>query len=152
MKERPPVTLSKASLRDLTALAEMNRQMIADEGYKGKLSLERLEKRFRDWLRSDGCEAVFFLDRQGYRLGYAVYQREEDALFFKKRQVFLRHFFIMRDHRRKGLGSMAFRELQELWKGTERVDLHVLIENQGAVDFWHSLGFKEYQLGMALEP
>jgi len=138
-------------LRDVKALAEMNRLMIADEGYKGRLSPGRLEKRFSDWLGSGQCEAVFFLDREGSRFGYAVFQNEKDALFFKKRQVFLRHFFIMRDHRRKGLGTQAFRELQAIWKGAERVDLHVLIENQGAVGFWHSLGFKEYQLGMALE-
>jgi ribosomal protein S18 acetylase RimI-like enzyme len=97
-------------------------------------------------------EAVFFLDSGGSRIGYAIFQREEDALFFARRRVFLRHFFISRRHRRKGIGTQAFRALrEELWKGANRIDLHVLIENQRAVDFWHSLGFMEYQFGMTLE-
>jgi hypothetical protein len=64
MKERPLITLSKASLRDAAVLAEMNRRMIADEGHKGKLSLPKLKNRIRYWLRSGECEAVFFLDQR----------------------------------------------------------------------------------------
>ena len=142
----------KASLKDAAVLAEMNREMTLDEGYKSKLSLPKLKDRITDWLRLGDHEAVFFLDSKGSRIGYAIFQREEDALFFARRRVFLRHFFISRSHRRKGIGTQAFRALkEELWKGADRIDLHVLIENQRAVDFWHSLGFKEYQFGMTLE-
>jgi GNAT superfamily N-acetyltransferase len=152
MEERPLITLVKASLRDAAVLAEMNRQMIADEGYRGKLSLPKSKNRIRGWLRSGEYEAVFFLDHEGSRVGYALFQRQRDALFFTKRQVFLRHFFITRSRRRKGVGTRAFKALkEELWKGTNRVDLHVLIRNRRAVDFWHSLGFREYQFGMELE-
>ena len=152
MKERQVIALAKASLGDAAVLAEMNRQMIVDEGYKEKLNLSRLRKRMRDWLRLGEYEAVFFLDNENSRIGYALFQKQEDALFFAKRQVFLRHFFIARSHRRRGVGTQAFKVLkEELWKGADRVDLRVLIQNRSAVNFWHHLGFKEYQFGMELK-
>lgn len=135
----------------MNVLAEMNRLMTEDEGYKGSLPISRLRARARDWLRSGDYEAVFFLDEDGSRVGYALFQRQDDALFFAKRQVFLRHFFVARGSRRRGTGTQAFKALKELWGGASRVDLHVLMKNRRAVDFWHGLGFKEYQFGMELK-
>ena len=143
--------LERADVTDAGILAGMNRQMIEDEGYEGRLSLPKLKARMKDWLGSGEYEAVFFMGEDHSRIGYALYQKREDALFFAKRQVYLRHFFIARDRRRKGIGTQAFEALKEHWNGVHRVDLHVLIKNKRGVGFWRSLGFKEYQFGMELE-
>jgi GNAT superfamily N-acetyltransferase len=146
------IRLTKAGAKDADVLAQMSKLMIEDEGYEGRLSLPRLKTRMRDWLSSGEYEAVFFLDEDGSRVGYALFQRREDALFFARRQVFLRHFFVARDRRRRRIGTMAFKALKdEFWAGARRVDLHVLIKNRRGVDFWRNLGFKEYQFGMDLE-
>ncbi len=146
------IRLARAGVKDASALAEMNRQMIEDEGYRGPLSLPKLKTRMKEWLRSGGYEAVFFLDEDDSKVGYALFQRQEDAFFFAKRQVFLRHLFVERGRRRRGIGKQAFKALgEEFWTGASRVDLHVLIKNRIGIDFWHSLGFKDYQLGLELE-
>jgi GNAT superfamily N-acetyltransferase len=146
------IRLAKARTKDAGTLAEMNKQMIEDEGYKGRLSLPRLKTRMRDWLGSGEYEAVFFQDEDGSKIGYALFQKQEDALFFAKRRVFLRHFFVVRGRRNRGIGRFAFKALRDVfWADAGRVDLHVLIKNRRGVSFWRSLGFKEYQFGMALE-
>jgi len=146
------IRLKRAGLADADVLARMNRQMIGDEGYEGHLPLSKLKERMRGWLESGEYEAVFFLGEDGSRIGYALYEKQTDALFFAKRQVFLRHFFVARGYRKKGVGTLAFKALKgRFWADASRVDLHVLIKNERAVDFWHGLGFREYQLGMELE-
>jgi GNAT superfamily N-acetyltransferase len=149
---RVVIRLTKAGVKDADVLAQMNKLMIEDEGYEGRLSLSSLKTRMRDWIRSGDYEAVFFLDEDDSRVGYALFQRQQNTLFFSKRQVFLRHFFVVRDRRKKRIGTKAFKALRdEFWAGAGRVDLHVLIKNRRGVEFWRSLGFKEYQFGMELK-
>lgn len=146
------VRLERAGPGDADALAKMNKEMVEDEGYEGQLPLSKLRERMRGWLASGEYEAVFFLGEDGSKIGYALYQKQIDALYFTKSQVFSRHFFVARAHRKKGIGTQAFRALRRrFWAGASRVDLHVLIKNERAVGFWHSLGFREYQFGMELE-
>jgi RimJ/RimL family protein N-acetyltransferase len=146
------IVLKRAVVGDANALAVMNRLMIEDEGYKGRISLRKLTSRMKSWLRSGEYEAVFFLDEDDSKVGYALFQKRQNALYFARRQVFLRHFFVTRDYRKRGIGTEAFKALkEEFWGGAHRVDLQVLIKNRRAVRFWHSLGFKEYQFSMELD-
>jgi len=53
-------------------------------------------------------------------------------------------FFILKEHRREGIGSQAARELLSLlWdKGILQIDLNVRVDNPIALKFWRAQGFE----------
>ena len=124
--------------RDLGLLAELNRQLIEDEGHANPMSVPELEKRMRGWLVRT-YTAVLFLDEDAV-VGYALY-RSDDA------GIFLRQFFISRSERRKGRGRAAMELLLgRIWPPGTTVTLEALWTNQAAISFWRSLGFGDYAL------
>ena len=123
---------------DLPLLAELNRQLIHDEGNSNPLSVAELEVRMRAWLVRT-YTAVLFLSR-GSIVGYAVYRSDNAG-------IFLRQFFICRDERRKGHGRAAVDLLFErVWPAGSRVTLEALCANQAAIGFWRAVGFEDYAL------
>lgn len=128
--------------RDLHLLAELNRQLIEDEGHANPMSVAELERRMRGWLVRS-YTAVLFLEEAGV-VGYALY-RSDDA------GIFLRQFFICRSERRKGRGRAAMRLLLgRIWPPGTTVTLEALCSNQAAIAFWHSLGFGDYAMTLRL--
>ena len=124
--------------RDLRLLAELNRELIEDEGHANPMSVAELEKRMRGWLVRS-YTAVLFLEEAGV-VGYALY-RSDDA------GVFLRQFFICRHERRKGRGRAAMQLLiGRIWPAGTTVTLEALCSNKAAIAFWRSLGFGDYAL------
>ena len=124
--------------RDLGLLAELNRQLIEDEGHPNPMSVAELEKRMRAWLVRT-YTAVLFLEEADV-VGYALY-RSDDA------GIFLRQFFICRGERRRGRGCAAMQLLlARLWPPGSTVTLEALCSNQAAIGFWRSLGFRDYAL------
>jgi predicted acetyltransferase len=123
---------------DLPLLAELNRQLIQDEGQSNSVSLAELENRMRAWLVR-AYTAVLFLSR-GAVVGYALYRTD-------KAGIFLRQFFICRGERRKGHGRAAVDLLcGRVWPAGSRVTLEALCANRAAVDFWRALEFEDYAL------
>ncbi len=61
--------------------------------------------------------------------------------------LYLRHFYICRDQRRKGYGTAAFHALLRTL-GTNTVDLDVYVWNERGKAFWTSLGFAPRALMM----
>jgi len=123
---------------DLPLLAELNQQLIHDEGHSTSMSVAELENRMRAWLVR-AYTAVLFLS-EGTVVGYALY-RSDDA------GIFLRQFFICRDERRKSHGRAAMDLLfGRVWPAGSTVTLEALCANQVAIDFWRALGFEDYAL------
>ena len=123
---------------DLALLAELNRQLIQDEGHENLMSIAELENRMRAWLARP-YTAILFLN-EGDVVGYALYRTDNAG-------IFLRQFFIRRDQRRKGLGRAAIETLcRRVWPTGARVTLEALTANQAAIDFWHAVGFEDYAL------
>lgn len=123
---------------DLPLLAELNQQLIHDEGHANPMSVAELEARMRAWLVRP-YSAILFLS-EGAVVGYALYRTDNAG-------VFLRQFFICRDERRKGLGRLAMQTLfGRVWPSGATVTLEALCENRAAIDFWHALGFDDYAL------
>jgi len=128
----------------------MNQHLIEDEGFAEEIPLPSLEARMSEWLRGE-YDAALFLDESGATIGYALWQWRS-SVFTPRRRVYLRQFFVVRGHRRKGVGALAFRELtNRYWKGAGRVDLDVNTQNEVGQAFWRSLGFEVFQLGLKLE-
>ncbi|GMQ75822.1 MAG: hypothetical protein BMS9Abin01_1082 [Gammaproteobacteria bacterium] len=123
---------------DLPLLAELNRQLIRDEGQSNSVSVAELENRMRAWLVR-AYTAVLFLSR-GAVVGYALYRTDNAG-------IFLRQFFICRGERRKGHGRAAMDLLLgRVWPAGSRVTLEALCANQAAIDFWRAVGFEDYAL------
>jgi GNAT superfamily N-acetyltransferase len=126
--------LVEASNKHSGILAEMNQQLIQDEGHRNAMNLQQLKNRMRDWL-SGAYNAALFVEIEV--LGYALWRNEEEF-------IYLRHFYIQRGFRRKGVGTEAFRLLESTyWQGS-LLRLEVLSGNLDAQHFWQSLGFKQY--------
>lgn len=123
---------------DLSLLAELNRQLIEDEGHPNPMSVGELEKRMRSWLGRTYTGVLF--TSEGAVVGYALYRSDNAG-------IFLRQFFICRDARRKGNGRAAMDLLLErVWPSGAMVTLEALIANRPAIEFWRALGFEDYAL------
>ena len=132
-----------ACLDDVAILAEMNRQLIEDEGHRNSMTVEELDDRMRRWLLTDYQAVVF---QQGTEaLGYALFKQEPDWLY-------LRQFFVRREKRRQGIGRNAITWLlKNVWRDAKRIRLDVLVGNSAAIQFWRSVGFADYCLTMERE-
>lgn len=133
----------RATQADVPLLARLNRQLIQDEGHRNRMSLAELEQRMSRWLDEEYEAVLFELDDTV--LVYALYRLEPDY-------IYLRQFFVSRDHRRKGIGRRAIRMLQsEVWPGDARIRVEVLVGNDVARNFWKTVGFAEYAIIMETE-
>jgi GNAT superfamily N-acetyltransferase len=130
---------------DAPLLADINRQLIEDEWDGGGMSLERLEARMRRWLAEDDYRAVLFLEG-GETVAYSLVSIDEDS-------AFIRHFFVLHEHRGRGVGRRAMEILlRDIVPPEARVTLDVLASNQGGHQFWRSVGFSDYAIRMERLP
>ena len=125
-------------------LAELNHQLICDEGHRNKMTVPELEQRMKDWLTSEYAAVIFETD--GEIVAYALY-REQTA------GIYLRHFFVVRTRRRQGIGREAFDILRsQIWPKDKRLTVDVLVQNTAAIAFWRSVGCRDYSLTLEVLP
>jgi GNAT superfamily N-acetyltransferase len=133
-----------ATLNDLSLLAELNYQLIHDEGHRNPMTVPELAERLRGWLMTT-YKAVIF-ENEADVLAYALY-REDDH------EIYLRQFFVARPQRRRGLGRQAMQFLfNDIWPKHKRLTVEVLWGNKVAIEFWKSVGFQEYCLALEILP
>ena len=129
------------SAGDCARLAEMNKRLIDDEKSDNPMSVGELEDRMKGFLNNDHS-AYFFLE-DGQVIGYALVRNSADP-------VYLRQFFIDRDHRKQRCGTRAFQLLVE-HLGVKKLELEVLPWNEAGRSFRKSCGFKEISITMRYE-
>lgn len=141
----PILQARPATVADVPLLAEMNRQLIQDEGHRNRMGLPELAARMRAWLEADYAAIIF--EQDGAPVAYALFRNEDEA-----DAVYLRHFFVARSHRRAGLGRRAMQTLlDEVWPPGRRVRVDVLWSNPGGLAFWKAVGFSEYAITLERE-
>lgn len=129
---------------DLARLAAWNAQLIRDERHDNPMSEPELAERLRDWLANEYHACVF--ETGGTPFGYALFRDLADC-------THLRHFFVERAYRRRGLGRAAFERLrEEAFAPDKRVLVEVLVHNPPGRVFWRSVGFEERYLGLSMPP
>jgi GNAT superfamily N-acetyltransferase len=132
------LTHRPATLADAALLAEMNRQLIADEGHRNAMTLPELEARVCAWLGGEHAATIF--ERHGAVVAYALWRDDPDW-------IYVRQFFVSRACRREGIGTRAVQMLREqVWPRGKRVRVEALIANEDALAFWRSVGFSDYAL------
>ncbi len=133
-----------AAVEDVALLAELNRELIRDEGHANPMGIRELETRMRSWL-SCGYRAVLF-ESGSTVVGYALFRPADLDLY-------LRQFFIGRPHRRRGLGRRALGLLRDrVWPPGSPVTVEVLAHNEGGLAFWRSVGFSDYSVTLKWHP
>jgi hypothetical protein len=73
---------------DVPLLAQMNKQLIRDEGHRNDMTLTALARRMKAWLEG-GYQAVV-IEPDSLPVGYALFRFEQD-------HVYLRQFFVSAD-------------------------------------------------------
>lgn len=133
-----------AEEKDIGLLAEWNHQLIQDEGHRNQMTVVQIEERMRGFLAGEYTAIIFEVESDP--VGYALYREEH-------RDIYLRQFFIRRDHRREGLGRQAMMILRDkIWPRDRRLTLEVLTVNESGIAFWRSVGYREYCLTMEILP
>lgn len=132
-----------ATLDDVALLAVLNARLIRDEGHRNTMTESRLQERMAGWLKRE-YRAVLF-EAGGETVGYALYRSAPDF-------VHLRQLFVAPEFRRHGIARAALEWLhQNVWRGSPRVRIEVLVGNDVGLRFWRSVGFGDYSITMERE-
>ncbi len=130
---------------DAEVLGLLNAQLSEDEG-AAVATPSAYRERARDWLTTGRYEAAI-AEAGTEPVGYVVWRRDPDY-----GDVYVRQFFVARDHRSRGLGRALFEEAaREFWDG-EVLRLDVYDSNPRGGAFWESLGFVAYSRLMCRSP
>lgn len=89
------VNFRRATLDDSAQLAELNHQLLRDEGHRNKMTVPELEQRMRDWLASEYVAILF--EHDGLVVAHALYREQPE-------EIYLRQLFVVRNRRREGIG------------------------------------------------
>jgi len=134
----------RATLDDCGFLAELNHQLIRDEGHRNKMTVAELEQRMKGWLASEYAAVIFEEGRMV--VAYGLYREQPE-------EIYLRQLFVARNRRREGIGRKAFEILRSrIWPKDKRLTVDVLAGNTAAVAFWRAVGYKDYCLTLEILP
>jgi predicted acetyltransferase len=138
------MTFRRANFSDCAVLAELNHQLIRDEGHRNQMTVAELEQRMRGWLTSE-YRAILFEEAKEV-VAYALYREQAE-------EIYLRQLFVVRNRRRQGIGRQAFEILRsQIWAANKRLTVEVLVQNAAAVAFWRAVGYKDYCLTLEIMP
>jgi len=128
---------------DVPLLAEMNQQLIRDEGHRNKMTLTELQGRMSDWLHTEYTAVIFGSDKNA--IGYALYRKDTDW-------IYLRQFFVETRMRNQGIGREAILWLKKnAWKESRIIRIEVLVNNPNGMSFWRDIGFEDYCITMEMK-
>jgi GNAT superfamily N-acetyltransferase len=137
------ISIRAASLGDLPLIAQMNAQLIEDEGSRNPMKLAQLEARARGWLDKDTWR-IEIAERDARVIAYSVYQHRADEYEPARPVVYIRQFFVQRSERGRGIGRQFFALLAKRFPAQCRVVLEALASNPRAEQFWRRVGFESY--------
>jgi predicted acetyltransferase len=141
---QPEISFHPATLADCPVLAELNYQLIRDEGHRNAMTVPQLEQRMRDFLTGE-YRAVIYEDGEEV-VGYALFREQPE-------EIYLRQLFVVRHRRRKRIGLRAVEILRsQVWPKNKRLTVEVLVANQSAVAFWRAAGYRDHCLTLEIMP
>jgi len=143
------IRIKAASMDDVGLLAEMNKHLIEDEGSFNPMDREQLQHRMRNWLKTDWRADLLMHGEE--TAGYALYRFKENDYHPDIKEVYLRQYFIGREHRGNGLGLQGIMLLRELrFRDVNAIEIDVLEANRIGKSFWLRAGFEPYSCNMKM--
>lgn len=150
MTTAPAPTIRPATAADIPILAELNRQLLQDEGHRLDPTLEWLEARHRGWLET-GAWRQDILEMDGETVGYVAWKPVGEPIFPDQPEIYVRQFCIDRSRRGGGLGRAGFALFLRERAGTgTRVTLDVMETNPVGQAFWTAMGCRPYYTQMEI--
>jgi ribosomal protein S18 acetylase RimI-like enzyme len=138
------MTYRFAKSEDCSVLAELNHQLIQDEGHRNTMTIDELKQRMSGWLKDEYISILF--EENSKILAYALYREGLD-------EIYLRQLFVQRTHRRHGVGKKVMEILtSNIWPRNKRLTVEVLTSNHAALAFWRSVGYMDYSLTLEIQP
>jgi GNAT superfamily N-acetyltransferase len=114
------------------------------------MALAEVHVRLDRWLAGE-YESVLFED-QNQAVGDALF-RQTDPDLKGPDGIYVRQFFISREHRWAGFGRRAFDLLRlEVFPSGMRIVLEAVSTNRDGQAFWRSMGFREHSVLYELGP
>ncbi|MVP00830.1 GNAT family N-acetyltransferase [Paenibacillus lutrae] len=142
-------SVQKTKEADIKFLAQMNKELIQDEGSRNPMSLEQLEERMNGWLFDEW--EIEIIQKDTSVIGYAVYHIRKDDFYPDEKYIYLRQFYMRREHRGKGYGTEALKHLiRYSFPYGAKVSIDVLESNARGSNFWKKFGFEPYYTQMKL--
>ncbi|WP_339276768.1 hypothetical protein MKY59_07115 [Paenibacillus sp. FSL W8-0426] len=142
--------LRRASLSDIDLLAEMNKQLIEDEGSMNSMSIDELKNRMSTWIGTSYL-ADLIIARQE-TVGYALYSFKQNQYDTNIKEVYLRQYFIVRKFRKLGFGLQGINLLKEQrFNDVDSIEIDVLESNTIGKQFWIKAGFKPSYTSMKMK-
>jgi predicted acetyltransferase len=133
-----------ATLHDCALLAELNHQLIRDEGHRNSMTISELTRRMKSWLAGEYAAVLF--ENDGAVVAYAVYAEQPE-------KIYLRQLFVVRNRRRQGMGRQVMEILRsKIWPKNKRLTVEVLASNTPATAFWRAMGYRDYSLMLEILP
>jgi len=133
-----------ATLDDCPLLAELNHQLIRDEGHRNRMTVRELEERMRAWLSGEYRAVIY--EEESAVIAYALFREQPE-------EIYLRQLFVVRQRRRQGVGRKAVEILRsDIWPQSKRLTVDVLVTNKAALAFWRSVGYRDYCLTLEIMP
>ncbi len=133
-----------ATADDCPRLAELNRELIRDEGHRNRMTVPELEQRMRGWIAHEYRAVIF--EHDGEVVAYVLFREEAQ-------EIYLRQLFVVAHRRGHGIGHRAIEILRSrLWPPNKRLTVAALTANSKAIRFWHSVGFQEYAISLEILP
>lgn len=130
--------IQTCSIKDVSELALLNKQLIEDEKSDNAMNINELERRMKEFLETDYSAYFFVEDSQ--IIGYALVRNTSNP-------VYLRQFLIDRNYRKRHYGTQAFQMLLK-YLDIKEMDLEVLPWNKSGLVFWKHCGFCETCIAM----
>jgi predicted acetyltransferase len=131
------ICIRKATLDDIPLLAEMNKQLIDDEGSPNPMNVEQLEERMKGWFFADWNIDLLCFDAE--IVGYSLYH------FKESNEVYVRQYFIRREFRKRGFGQEGINQLSfHRFQHMKTITIDVLECNPIGMSFWRKVGFLPY--------
>jgi predicted acetyltransferase len=135
--------ISKATLNDIEPLAEMNKQLIEDEGSRNPMNNEQLKERMKGMLQGEWKGLI--ISDEDEILGYMIYKESPDEYYPNQTELYIRQYFIKRQHRSRGIGAQAFKTISsDYFPDNVVLTVDVLEVNPRGKKFWEKIGFKPY--------
>jgi len=147
--QRQALCWRAATLTDVPLLARLNKELTEDERHRNSAQSEAWFAERMAALLSGQYEAVLFALDAGVwtTVAYALYCPVAE----RENTVYLRQLYVLRSHRRRGIGREALRLLRaEVWPPGARVVVKALAHNAAARAFYEALGFAEAYVGYEL--
>lgn len=116
-------------------LAELNQQLIIDEGHSNPMSIAELAARMRGWL--DTGYECYGIERDGKIVCYSLWRDDIE-------HYYMRQLFTVAACRRQGLARHLLSSLQTDVYDDKPVRLEVLAGNLDAQAFYKSMGYQLY--------